>query len=403
MKKPKTNNTTASAAVDRTVDHVSRGLALAERERYEAAREEFSLAIVVALFNRAEALRRLLRTAEAIADLEQALSIAPNYDDARVQLGRCLYEARRFNEAETALRAHLSAHPDDAGNWQLLGDVQRLAGRLHDAKHSLLRAVRLSNGENIDAVACLATVRWTLREPDSVVTLTDGITLAPQDSWLYAQRSGAFRRLGRLDLAVKDADAALACESPCRWAYVLRGVCRLQRGDFALARADFRKLRNGETDKGFALAFTGEAYRLQGDFERAVAAFDAALALPGDDSETYARLHRAATVLAMGHTEVACAEIERILDELTDDDDAGLRAEALGLLGRADDAAATLERAFDRDWTAAILAEGEALQRPLLADPRLATRLLDARSRAAGFTIPSVLYPDGAPSAGSRM
>lgn len=388
-----------TASVENYDERFRQGLRNAERENYEAAVSDFSVAIALALFNRAEALRRLIRTEEAIADLTLALAINPLYVQARLQLGRCNYEAGHYPQAIDHVRRYLSRQNFDVDAWSLLGDAQRLHGDLDGAQRSLETAYKLSRGKNIDAVAGLAQLRWQRRDPSSIVAMTEALRLAPEDSWLYAQRGGAFRALGRVDLALADANAALACEDAQRWAYVLRGNCHLRNGDFTRAIADFRKVKKTDMDFGYALAFIGETHRRRGHLRRAVAAFDAALAVPDDDSATYARSHRAAALQALGDAASAKAEAERALAACDADDDWS-RADALVVLGRTDEAVTALTRAFAEKWTQALLAEGEDLLRPLLADPRLAAAVADAKARAAQFDIPAALYRAGAPVVG---
>lgn len=58
----------------------------------------------------------------------------------------------------------------------------------------------------------------------------------------YLDRSIAYTRMNRRDLALADLDQSIKIDPEYRGAYLLRGAIRFDAKEYALARADFEKV-----------------------------------------------------------------------------------------------------------------------------------------------------------------
>jgi tetratricopeptide (TPR) repeat protein len=103
------------------------------RDATKAGQGEFTLAL-------AEALRRLGKTDEALATLDNAKPAGP---EAGVLRARCLLDAGRPAEAETVLKSLVETAPNNAAAHYLLGYALHAQGRWQDAAKELAAAAAL--------------------------------------------------------------------------------------------------------------------------------------------------------------------------------------------------------------------------------------------------------------------
>jgi tetratricopeptide (TPR) repeat protein len=92
---------------------------------------------------RGEALNRLGRYAEALADFDAALALRPDFEDARHGRGVCLLGLERLEEALVVFDAVLRTRPDDVEAWLNRGVTLQLTRRLEEAVQSFERAGEL--------------------------------------------------------------------------------------------------------------------------------------------------------------------------------------------------------------------------------------------------------------------
>jgi len=132
------------------------------------------------------ALKSQGKVAEGIAELEQAVTLRPDFSMASGLLVDTLLEQRKPAEAVAAVERALAVRPDDA---QLLSKAAWiLATSSNDAVRSGARALqyaekatRLTNGQDVIAVDVLAVAYAEMGQFDrAIVTARDGIRLAMQ-------------------------------------------------------------------------------------------------------------------------------------------------------------------------------------------------------------------------------
>jgi Flp pilus assembly protein TadD len=80
------------------------------------------------------------RDAEAARSFRQALSIKPDWAEARSLLGSALAEAGNYAEAEAELRKAVALKPDYAEGWNFLGEFLKKHGKQAEAQEAFRKA-----------------------------------------------------------------------------------------------------------------------------------------------------------------------------------------------------------------------------------------------------------------------
>jgi len=198
-----------------------------------------------ALYAAAVGLWRERRRGEAIALMDEALKLRPDFADALTMGGYMLSECGEPRSAMRFYRRALAIDPSQAVAHMNLG--------------KLLFAAR----------------QFT----DALASFTAATELAPQDADVWCSRAGALRELGRLEESVEAAERALALRHDFSEAAINLGnaLLKLDCGEEALEA--YRKA--GAPGPCQAKALLGQALALRslGRFSEAFAAFEAAEAL----------------------------------------------------------------------------------------------------------------------------
>jgi len=179
----------------------------------ERARVDFSLAIASRPTDseahdlRGRALAALDRYPEALADLDEAVRLDPRNTDALEDRGSVHQLARNFDAAIGDFTASISIDPHDAMAWNGRCWVRMLA--------------------NKDIAAALADCHRALKLAPGRDDILDSL------GWVYL-------RLGRMQLAIGDFDAALARTPTLASSLFGRGVARLRVGAVRAGWADIK-------------------------------------------------------------------------------------------------------------------------------------------------------------------
>jgi protein O-mannosyl-transferase len=83
------------------------------------------------------------RTAEGIADLQEAVRLDPAFDDSYYNLARLAWDRKDAAESERLLRKAVELNHSGADSWELLGVVLEAAGKDDEALDCLARAAEL--------------------------------------------------------------------------------------------------------------------------------------------------------------------------------------------------------------------------------------------------------------------
>lgn len=200
-----------AAAMEALSDGDADGALSLAREGLARARREGDDSLAADLLWVAGAsLIELGRAEEALRLLDEALSLAPDHLDARLERGSALYELCRFEEAERELTEVERDLPDDGAVQHLLGLVAERRGDRKQASRRLEAARRLEPGsyprpttlsrEEFDATveAALAAIpepvrRYLANVPVTVEELPEEHDLLAADPPLSPSILGLFR------------------------------------------------------------------------------------------------------------------------------------------------------------------------------------------------------------------
>jgi tetratricopeptide (TPR) repeat protein len=172
--------------------------------------------------------------------------------------------------------------------------------------------------------------------------LNDFVDRNADDPVALAVRADVLRMLKRNDLALADAEAALAVDPTSAVALRVRGEVHRRRGELADALTDLDRALELEPDSPQALLSRGEAYKDSDRPELALADLDRAIAVaPGP--EAYAL--RSALHAQQERHEEALADVKRAFDWGASEGDASLPERLQRVQQRSRDAIAVLRRA----------------------------------------------------------
>ncbi len=124
---------------------------------------------------------------EAMAHLEEALRLNPDYPEGHVNLGALLVGQRRFDEGAAQYEIALRLRPNSAVVRLNLGNLRLYQGRLEEAREQLAAAVRLKP-ELAEAHGLLSAVCLRLgRSSEAIAEAREAVRLKPSDAALRAQ------------------------------------------------------------------------------------------------------------------------------------------------------------------------------------------------------------------------
>lgn len=84
------------------------------------------------------------RDAEAVNQFRQAVSIKPDWAEARSLLGSALARAGNYREAEEELRKAVTLKPDYGEGWNFLGQFLQERGKDKEAQEAFRKAKQFS-------------------------------------------------------------------------------------------------------------------------------------------------------------------------------------------------------------------------------------------------------------------
>ncbi len=238
---------------------------------------------IQAVFDRAVALHKEGRLAEADGLYRQVLAETPDIFAVRYRLATLLFQQQRLPEALVAVDAALGLEAEAVDALVLKGAVLAAMGRRLNALASFDKALSLKP----DAVRALFNRALLLLELGKLAEAVDAfdrlLTLTPDFAQGWINRGAALQALGRLADALASYDRAVALKPDDVTAWQNRGIALQSVGRFGEALESFDKTlaiapnhAGGWHGRGSALAGLERT-------EEALAAFDMALTfLPGN-------------------------------------------------------------------------------------------------------------------------
>ena len=163
----------------------------------------------LALRNRGRALYYLDRDPEALADLNRAVTLAPEDAKALAYRGAVQLWLDHFAEALEDLDRAIQLHPDDGWAIGRRGMTYQGLGRLDEALADLNRAVELDPSSNGAIASRGDTYRQMDRFDEALADYSRAIELDPGFQWAIVNRGVTYRQMRRFDEAVADLNRAV--------------------------------------------------------------------------------------------------------------------------------------------------------------------------------------------------
>ena len=196
------------------------GAVLSERDDAEAAIELFDAAaprvgdidvLNLGFYNNyANALRRGKRYGQAEVILRQIVAVDPRGWHAWHNLGQALKDAERYDEAIAPLRRAVALAPEHGPNHAVLGEVLYHVGRLRSAEASLQKCIELGWNTDVNLWTLLGnTERLLGKLPEAIEYLERALALSNGSAAAHSNLSIAYAQVGRFDDAVEQVHTSI--------------------------------------------------------------------------------------------------------------------------------------------------------------------------------------------------
>jgi len=163
-------------------------------------------------YDRGFLLLRMNRLPQAIEDLDVAIELNPDHNDAYLKRGVAYLRIGDLPAAIADFTVLADREPENPYAYANRGAAYAGLGRVEEARADFARVDRESE---LWRVVLQGRALLALREKDYeqvVSLLTDAIALNPEDPWSYRSRADAYWEMGELDLARDDDDTAWELE-----------------------------------------------------------------------------------------------------------------------------------------------------------------------------------------------
>lgn len=313
-------------------------------------------------FEKAIALHRKGKLAEAKAIYQKILKAAPKNADALHLLGVVAAQTKDFARSVELIGRAIAIRPDDAAFHSNLGNALRALGRAAEAVESYERAVAL-NPRYAEALYNRGIALQALgRSEDAIESYDRALALAPNSPEVHTNRGTALREVGRLEDALGAYDMAISLRPEHVMALSNRGNVLKELGRLDDAVASYDRALALRPDYAEAWYNRGVALAALGRDGEAVVCYDRAIALRPDYAE--AHYNRGVVFDRLRRWQDALAAYDRAIEFAPESIEAWCnRGNVLQELQRFAEAVESYDRALalDPDHAATITSRGNAL------------------------------------------
>lgn len=294
------------------------------------------------------AYKELGQNEAAVQAYGEALSLDNNYLDAYFNRAIALYDMQRYEEALRDYQEIAARHPADPAVLNNIGMILHRLGRDEQALASLEQALSI-DGNDLLAHGNRCDVLEALQRSDAALAACrDMITLAPQMGVGYVKLVSLQLRLGRMEEALADANAAIAAAPNEPDCHFVRGLALHALARFPAAVDSYDNVLRLNPGAAVAYDRRGLAQTAQRQFAAALNSHERAIEL--DRGLVEAHLHRAEVLCQLGRLDAAAQGYAAAL-ELAPDSAAACsgRAAVFSMLGQDEAALDACEQALARD------------------------------------------------------
>jgi tetratricopeptide (TPR) repeat protein len=255
-------------------------------------------------------------TAEGI--LDDALAIFAEFADGPANLRRLaqrgradtLWELRRPAEAIRDYDDLLRDDPDDVSTLRARACVWTMNGRFAEAAADLERALELEPDSAFALHRFGGALNALDRHHEASVAYKRALDIDPDNAASWCERGRAFYLIDRNRKALRSLDRALELDETLADAHTLRGTVLAALGKRAKSRQAFKEALRLEPDNATTWYMQGAALVSVGRWEEATVSFGRAIAIAPDDS-TY--LSRGEAYRMLGRYDEAIADFDEAL------------------------------------------------------------------------------------------
>ena len=232
-----------------------------------------------------KALAGLGRIDEAVAEWRKALTARPNNWQVLSDMGRTLFEARRFPEAEAAYRQLIAQRPDNVIGYQGLGSVYHRQNRLAEALEFYERAMAITPAGQV--LSNMGTMYHQQGDyPKAVDAYRRAIAVRPNSAMTHRNLGDSLMRIGRRGDAVASYQRAVALAEQARQVnpadpqnLASLALFLAKAGDGATARRHVAEAARLSPDDVFVWNRAAQVYAVLGSRDEALAALARAIEL----------------------------------------------------------------------------------------------------------------------------
>ena len=342
------------------------------------------------------------RTADALPMLERATRLDPTLERAWFNLGKALAFLGRGKEADAAFEKCFERSPER--RLMALAAEHHKEGRVEEAER-LYRRVLRDNPRNVDALRLLALIAADAdRADDAEVLLEKAVEIAPDFNQALVDLGRLRKDQDRFTEALECFDRAIALEPTQPQPHYLRAGT-LARASFTYEAIDsYQRCLALRPAHAGALTGLGHVLKAVGDYDAAVASYNACIRLVPGSGETYWSL---ANTKRYRFDDATVAEMENRLSTAGADERSDVNF--LFALGKAYEDRGEFERAWHYYRTGNEKQRARVFYDPVQTESindrliQVYTPELFASQAGAGHSDPSPIFILGLPRSGSTL
>lgn len=249
---------------------------------------------------------------KALADLERAIEMDPNYAEAYSSRGRIYADLQKYEVALADLDRSIELDSSSSGMYYNRGLVHYQAGDYQSALIDYGQAIKL-DPVDADIYINQGMVYSALHKDElALENYNKAIELNPSDPMAYYNRGNLYHRLGQDEAAMRDLNRSIELDPNYVRAYVNRGVVYKELGAYEAALADFNRAIDLAPNNVDGYLNRGAAYGDLKEYEAALADWNRAIELNPTDSLVY--FNRGTMLQQLHQSTAAVADFSRAIE-----------------------------------------------------------------------------------------